>query len=163
MQGKTVHIVRHGKAVQDAYHIEDFDRPLTERGILNSILVSKKFISQYAVPDLIVTSHAARAMHTAYIFARELSYPSDCVLVDENLYFGGYKVIYSSLEDLPEDIGSVMIVGHNPDLTTLANRLGAQIDEISTSGVVTVCFDTDSWSKIDSAGTSCSFLDKKEC
>ena len=163
MPGKTLHIVRHGKALQDAYHIDDYDRPLTEKGVLNSILVAKRFISQYAVPDMITTSHAARAMHTAHIFAREMNYPHDCLYVDEDLYFKGTDVIYSALEDLPENINSVMIVGHNPDLTYLANKFGAQINEISTSGVVTVCFDTDDWSKIDSASTRCLYLDKKEC
>ena len=162
MQTKTLHIVRHGKALQGAYSIEDFDRPLTEGGIVNSIAVARRFAAQHVAPDLITTSHAARAMHTAHIFARETNYSQDCLHVDENLYFQGYKVIYSALTELPESIDSIMIVGHNPDLTNLANKLGARINQISTSGVVTICFDTDYWSKIDTASKNFSFLDKKD-
>jgi len=55
-----------------------------------------------------------------------------------------------------------MIVGHNPDLTYVANRFSARIGEISTSGVVTVRFETDRWNDFENANVSCSFLDKKD-
>ena len=160
MHEKTIHIVRHGKASQNFLYINDDDRPLTEKGILNNIQVAKQFIAQCSVPDLIISSYAARALHTAHIFARVTGYPHDKVQANEDLYLHGDKETYNILENLSDDIDSVMIVGHNPDLTYVANRFGAHIDEIRTSGIVTVSFETDRWSEIKKAKTKHSFLDK---
>ena len=157
---KIVHVVRHGKALQDYIYISDDDRPLIEKGILNNILVAKKLFAKYHVPDLIVSSYAARALHTAHIFAREMGYPHEKVQVSEDLYLHGDKESYNILSNLSDDINSVMIVGHNPDMTYLANRFCARICEISTSGVVTICFDTKRWSEIENVKTECSFLEK---
>ena len=163
MHCKTIHIVRHGKAVQDTVDIDDYDRPLTEKGIINSISVAQKFAAQHATPDVIISSHAARALHTAHIFARENKYPAENVLVSEKIYFRGFENIIGIITSIPDNINSIMIVGHNPDLTNLAINLGAQINELSTSAVVTICFKTDSWSKVCTASTSYSSIDKKEC
>ena len=163
MQTKTLHIVRHGKAVQDMLQIDDGDRPLIERGIVASIAVAKRFIAEQALPDVIVSSHAARALHTAHIFARELGYMQGKVLVMEDLYFRGVSVISSIIKSASDDLDSIMIVGHNPDLSRLAKEFGAPITEISTSGVVSICFQTDCWSKIGETDASYSFIDKKEC
>jgi len=162
MQTKTLHIVRHGKALQEFIQIQDDDRPLLVKGIQNSIAVAKKFVEKYPVPDLIISSYAARALQTAHIFARAMHYPHEKVHANEELYLHGDKEIYNILESLPNEIESVMIVGHNPDLTYVANRFSARIGEISTSGVVTIRFETNRWSEFQNVNTNCSFLDKKD-
>ena len=162
MQTKTLHIVRHGKALQDFENIHDDDRPLIVKGILNNIAVAKKFVAKYPIPDLIISSYAARALQTAHIFARIMHYPHEKVQANEELYLHGEKEIYNILEHLSDEIESVMIVGHNPDLTYVANRFSARISEISTSGVVTIRFATNHWRDFLNANTSCSFLDKND-
>lgn len=142
---KTLHIVRHGKALQDYFSINDEDRPLIEKGIVNSEAAARRLQAQYATPDLIVSSHAARALHTAHIFARVMGYPSQRVQVNEKLYSDGENEVYAILKNLPDKIESVMIVGHNPDLTYVAHFYDKnQISgSIPTSGVVTIHFDAD--------------------
>jgi len=160
MKTKTLHIVRHGKALQEADLIQDDDRPLIVKGITNNILVAKKFIAKYPTPCLIVSSYAARALHTAHIFARVIGYQHEKIEANEELYLHGDKEIYNILEHLSDRIDSVMIVGHNPDVTYVANRFGAYISEISTSGVVSINFETNSWRGIEMAKKSCSSLSK---
>ena len=157
---KTLHIVRHGKALQSDGYIKDEDRPLIAKGIANNILVAKKLLARFTVPDLIISSFAARALQTAHIFAREMGYPHENVKVSEKLYFQGDSETYDILAKLPDTVKSVMIVGHNPDLTYVAYRLGAGVNDISTSGVVTICFETDAWSNIENTKIQCSFTDK---
>jgi len=149
MHAKILHIVRHGKALQDYHHaIRDDDRPLIEKGILNSISIAKQLYERYSVPGLIVSSHAARALHTAHIFARIMSYPHERVQVNERLYSDGETETYNILNNLPDELDSVMIVGHNPDVTFIANQLaGSYVNPLPTSGAVTICFDTDRWSE----------------
>ena len=149
MPVKTLYIVRHGKALQDYRSIHDYDRPLIEKGIVNNISVAEQLHAQYATPGLVVSSHAARALHTAHIFARVTGYPHARVQVNENLYLDGEREAYSILESLPDELESVMIVGHNPDVTYIANTYAMNIQSIPTSGVVTIRFEASRWSEID--------------
>ncbi len=159
MSIKTLHIVRHGKALQDYRSIRDYDRPLIEKGIVNNEAVAKRLHVQYATPGLIISSHAARALHTAHIFARVMEYPHERVQVDEKLYTDGEVETYSILESLPDELDSVMIVGHNPDVTYIANTYAGQnIDSIPTSGVVTIRFEASRWSEIDKSKAKCMVL-----
>ena len=150
---KTIHIVRHGKALQDYHFIHDYDRPLIEKGIINNEAAAKQLHVQFAAPDRIISSHAARALHTAHIFARVMGYPHDSIQVNEKLYSDGEKEIHRILENLPDEMESVMVVGHNPDVTHVASSCaGLQgIGSIPTSGVVTIRFETDQWSQIREA------------
>ena len=155
---KTLHIVRHGKALRDP-EIQDDDRPLTVKGILNNISVAKKLLEQYPAPELIISSYATRALHTAHIIARETGYPHEKVQANEELYLYGNKESASILENMPDDINSLMIVGHNPDMTYVANWYAARIDEIPTSSVVTVTFEVNKWSEIDKSNAKSTFLE----
>jgi len=160
MPAKILHIVRHGKALQDYRCLQDFDRPLIEKGIVNNEAAARQLHAQYATPDLIISSHAARALHTAHIFARVMGYPHDRVQVNENLYMEGEKAIHDIIKSLPDEIEGVMIVGHNPDVTFLANTYaGRMISHISTSGIVSICFDTDKWNQIGNAKKKCSIIE----
>ena len=159
MSTKILHIVRHGKALQDCYAVRDDDRPLIEKGILKSISIAKQLRAQYPAPELIISSHATRALHTAHIFARTTGYPHERVQVNEKLYLHGENETYHILKNLPNELDSVMIVGHNPDVTFLANQLaGCFVNPLPTSGVVTICFETDQWSETDRVKAKCACI-----
>ena len=161
---KTLHIVRHGKALQDYRFIQDFDRPLIEKGIMNNEAMAKQLLTRYSVPDLIFSSHAARALQTAYIFARVMVYPYDRIQINERLYLDGEKETYRILESLPDEVQSVMIVGHNPDVTFVANTYaGRGIEPIPTSGVVTINFTTNRWREIGKSNATVKRINKTLC
>ena len=146
---KTLHIVRHGKALQDYQSIHDYDRPLIEKGIVNNVSMARQLFAKVPTPDLIISSHAARALHTAHIFAHVMGYPHNRVQVNERLYLDGENETCSILKNLTDEIESVMIVGHNPDVTFIANRYAKRIiDSIPTSGVITIHFETNHWCEI---------------
>ena len=158
MREKTLHIVRHGKALQDYRSIHDYDRPLIERGIVNNTTIAKQLRVEHVTPGLIVSSHAARALHTAHIFARVTGYPHERVQVSEKLYLDGEREAYSILESLPDELESVMIVGHNPDVTYIASAYARNIHSIPTSGVVTIRFEADQWIEIDKSKAKCTVI-----
>ena len=161
MQTKILHIVRHGKALQDYSYIQDDDRPLIEKGILNNISIARQLRVQYPAPGLIISSYAARALHTAHIFARVMGYPHERVQVNEKLYSDGETETYHILENLPDNLDSVMIVGHNPDVTSVANKFTECYRPLPTSGVVTICFETDRWSGIGKAKVKSAYFIEK--
>jgi len=146
---KTLHIVRHGKALQDYQALQDYDRPLIEKGIVNNIFIAKQLREVHASPGLIISSFAARALHTAHIFAQVMKYPHERVQVNANLYLEGDEEIFNILERLPDELEIVMIVGHNPDVTSMAIAYGCVTVSIPTSGVVSICFKADRWNEIN--------------
>ena len=111
---------------------------------------------QKAMPDLIISSPAARALHTAIIYARQLSFPMHRVRINGLLYHGGSGGILEMLQQLDQRFDSVMVVGHNPTFTNMVNQLSnGDLDNLPTSGVATIDFDIDGWENLhaESRGT----------
>ena len=67
---KKLYIVRHGKSTWDYESTSDIDRPLKERGIKDAYSMSERLLDKIQIPELIISSNAIRALHTATIFAR---------------------------------------------------------------------------------------------
>ncbi len=148
MGNKTLHIARHGKSSWKYENVLDIDRPLKNKGIGNTYLMAEK-IKGKIKPDLIISSPANRAIHTATIFARMLNYSMDKVDLNKILYNHHEEVILNFISKSDDQINSLFIVGHNPEFTNLANYfLKKTIDKIPTSGIVSIVFDINKWTEI---------------
>jgi phosphohistidine phosphatase len=146
---KQLYIVRHAKSTWDYEGISDIDRPLSIRGITDAGTMAGKMKSQGSVPSLLLSSPACRAFHTATIFARVLKVPCEELIIAEKFYQGSMTEILTILEKVDDRHSSVMIFGHNPDFTLLANHfLKHQVDNIPTAGVVTLNFSSVSWKEL---------------
>jgi len=146
---KTLHIVRHGKSTWDLPEIDDFDRPLTNRGISNNILIASRFAARFGDVDQITTSPATRAITTAISFARQSGISLEKIKLDSRFYFSGVDVILEFIRTTPDNINSLMIIGHNPDLSELANYFVPLIaDEMPTSSIVSLRFNIESWEQV---------------
>lgn len=156
---KSLYIVRHAKSSWDHPGLEDFQRPLMEKGKKRSKYIVDFFQEEKIHVDLIISSHAVRAHETAKILAKGMQYPKSKILISKNLYFGYSDNVFDVFNDLPDDVNSVMIVGHNPTFTNFANYfLDQKIDNLPTSGVVCIAFDMDSWANIQDASSKVKFV-----
>lgn len=161
---KTLHVIRHGKAVQDYLKVSDIDRPLMEKGINNNYLIASRLIQRFSKPDLIISSPACRALHTAQIIARSMSVSENRIRIDKRLYFEGIEKILEAIYELPDQVNAVLIAGHNPESTDLCNVFCRPlINELPTSGICTLQFETDHWHELENKLTGY-FIDypKKE-
>jgi phosphohistidine phosphatase len=111
-------------------------------------MMGQRLARREAEPDLIISSPATRAMATAEAIAREIGTPEEKIRADERLYGSDALELLEVVRELDDHLDHVMVVGHNPGLTDLANELGCDIDNIPTCGVVELQFDTDSWAHI---------------
>lgn len=146
---KQLILVRHGKASGPEEAFEDVDRPLKVRGTKDALTIAKTMKDKHIIPDRIVTSHAARACHTAIIFAECLHLPMDAITLTTKLYAVSLKDVVDLIVDTDEKINSLLMVGHNPTFTFAANEfLKDPIFDIPTSGVVVLNFKTESWKNI---------------
>ncbi|HEY4787496.1 MAG TPA: histidine phosphatase family protein [Bacteroidales bacterium] len=146
---KTLVIIRHGKSTWEYTGVPDYDRPLKETGIINTRVIALKLMEQDISPDLIVSSPANRALHTALIVARELSYPLEKISISPVLYGESENAILDMVRHTSDQFNTLFIFGHNPVFTVLPNLyLKQTIDNLPTSGVVILEFDTSHWSDI---------------
>ena len=156
---KTIYIVRHAKSSWDMAGIPDEKRPLLEKGKKRTKKVIDFFHEKKIKVDYIIASHAVRAHETAKILAHSLKYPQEDIKIDPHIYFADGDSIMNQFYDLPDRFKSVMIVGHNPSLTDFVNGfLNKPIENLPTSGVVSLSFETDRWEEIPVAGCRTNFI-----
>lgn len=155
---KTIYIVRHAKSSWKE-PVPDDQRPLLEKGKKRTKKIIDFLHEKDVSVDLILSSHAARALETARILAHALKYPKEKIMVDSRLYYSDGQAIFNHFYGLPGNVESVMLVGHNPALTDFVNHfLNNKIDNLPTSGVVCLVFDTDTWEDIPLVGGKVDFM-----
>lgn len=158
---KTVYVVRHAKSSWDKPELPDHFRKLTPKGEEQITKVGKHLRMKFVNPELIITSSATRALETTKIMAKELHYPLDQININTTFYRTGREEIMETLFELPDEIESVMIVGHDPTFTELVNSFlesEDQIKKLPTSAVAAFRFKTDHWEEIDRSKHHMEFL-----
>jgi phosphohistidine phosphatase len=64
------------------------------------------------------------------------------------------------VRSIDDGFDRVMLVGHNPGLTDLAERLsGSPVDNIPTAGILAIDFEVDSWRDIGDHPGGTAFFD----
>jgi phosphohistidine phosphatase len=120
---KHLWILRHAKASSKGRDGDDHSRPLTGRGRRQSADVAAHLADQVAAgaptPDLVISSSATRARRTAE--AAHGGLPAGVPLeIERALYGADADDIVTRLRLVPDEVGSVMVVGHNPTFHELA-------------------------------------------
>ncbi len=143
---KRLYLVRHGKSHWDCDWLSDFERPIAARGKREAPGIARALRANGPGPDLILSSPATRTYQTARIVSAGLGYdPQEIVLV-EGLYEAMTRDVLEVISRVESSVEGLMIVGHNPATTSVANRLtNAGIDNVPTSGMVIIDYDTVSW------------------
>lgn len=123
-----LYLLRHGPAgLKSAWEGDDVDRPLTAKGVRRIEQIAQALAVEELEPDLVLTSPFARADQTARIVAERLG-NADVTFVDERLSPGfAIDQLCAILDDRP-DAEALLLVGHEPDLSTLTEALcGARV------------------------------------
>ena len=143
---KILTLVRHAKSSWKDNKISDRERPLNKRGERDAPMMGKRIVAAGIRPSLILSSPAVRAWTTAKILAQEIGYPLEFLQRENGLYLASLDNIIDVLVTQDAEFNSVMIVAHNPGLTTFANYLSPGLtDNLPTAGVVSVGFEKDDW------------------
>lgn len=146
-----LYLVRHAKSSRAIPELKDIDRPLTEKGYADAHLITKELKRRKIKTDLIITSHAIRAISTALIFAQALKYPYRNILINEKIYSENFKDILAVIKEHALKYKSIMVFGHNPAFEELVNYLSVKkIDSFKTSGFICLMSDKSSSFEKDS-------------
>jgi phosphohistidine phosphatase len=112
-----LYIMRHGIAEDQSHSGADRDRALTSEGIEKTKASAEALKNLGVEFNLILTSPYTRALETARIVAKAL----DCELKEfAPLAAGGNPDrVFQALTDLDSKFESLLLVGHEPDLSRL--------------------------------------------
>jgi phosphohistidine phosphatase len=148
-RSKILHIVRHAKSSWDYENISDLDRPLKIRGIVDAHEMARRVKIRNTLPSLMISSPANRALHTAMIFARVIELPFGQLHINPDIYSSDVDTLVLMIKRLDDKFHSVMIFGHNPEFSNLADFLVKDlVDDLPTCGIVRISFDTDKWKEV---------------
>ena len=82
-------------------------------------------------------------------FAESLGFPVENILWSEELYLAPASDLVKFVQKTDNSVESILLVGHNPGLTSFANYLvHTKLDNIPTCGILGVNFSSDEWSQI---------------
>ena len=150
---RILYLLRHAKSSWSDAGLDDHDRPLNERGIHDAPRMAEHFRTRNEKVDLIVSSTAARALATAQVFRHVLSLPESALITVPRLYLATPSALLSQLNAVPDPVGSVMFVGHNPGISEFAEQLsGRPLGDLPTAALVRIDLPFESWA-LASRGT----------
>ena len=146
---KTLYIIRHAKTNKT---LNDLERELSPLGIERTNKLGKYLSDNNCKADVLFSSFAKRAVQTANILAKYIGYPQDKIITQESLYLTSQEEYFDILVEQSSDIDAIMIIGHNPEITNVAQFFVPDFISYMQTGAC-FCFDfkTDDWTRIFTA------------
>jgi len=118
---KLLYLLRHAKSSWDEPDIADFDRPLNKRGRKAAKLMAQYLRDEGITPQSVICSPSKRTRDTLKQLMPVLG--DAPINFDHRVYEASYQTLLHCLADLPPDLPSVLLIGHNPGLERLAAYL----------------------------------------
>ena len=146
---KSLYLIRHAKAMPAAPMMTDRDRPLDEHGERDAIKLCRRFHHDKLHVDLMISSPARRALTTARIIAHKLVQDENRIVIDDRIYASDVDTLMRIIGETDPEIDSLMLFGHNPELSELSARLCDEIDNMPTCALARFRFDVKAWGDIE--------------
>ncbi len=143
---KKLLLIRHAKA--GSHDMNDFDRPLTEKGLHDAALMAQKLKIAELVPEYILTSPSLRTKTTAAIFAKTLLIKKGGE--NKHIYEANTHQLLKNINHLSDDYSFVALVGHNPGISQILYELTGELRDMSPADVALIGFDFDEWEMVHS-------------
>lgn len=116
-----LYLLRHAKSSWDQPDLSDHDRPLAKRGRRPAKAIARYLREHEIAAELVLCSTALRARETLERIEPVLA-GSD-VRYERPLYGASAGELLERLRAVPDAVGSVMLIGHNPAIDELALAL----------------------------------------
>jgi phosphohistidine phosphatase len=159
---KTIYLLRHAKSSWDNESLSDFERPLNERGMNTAPFMGEVMTGRGYVPSLIISSPAMRAKTTAELVIQSGDFGSQMTL-DDRIYEASPNTLRQVASELGDDVGSVMLVGHNPGMEGFIRYLTGLIEPMPTAALAVIELAIDKWKDIDAdSGTIVEIIRPKD-
>ena len=160
---RSLSLLRHAKSSWADDNVDDFYRPLNDRGRKAAEAMGRHLVAKAATFDLILASPAQRVVETLKGLAAG-GWESGPVHFDPAIYHASTSDLLAMVRGAPGTAGRLLLVGHNPVIGMLALQLSvedggafrAQVAEnYPTGALAELALDIDDWSE---AGPQCGRL-----
>jgi phosphohistidine phosphatase len=116
--GKQLFVLRHAKSSWEDPGLDDHDRPLAPRGERSAQAMGEHLKTQGVRPAQVLCSTARRTRQTLEAIGLDGEW-----LIEAGLYAASGQDVLGRLRAVPDDIPSVMVIGHNPAMQMLVLQL----------------------------------------
>lgn len=153
---RSLTLLRHAKSSWDDDSLDDFHRPLNDRGRRAARAMGKHLAGAGAKFDLILASPAQRVVETLEGLAAGGWDPGP-VEFDPAIYHASARDLLEMVRSAPDQVQRLLLVGHNPVLGMLALQLTdddgeglrAQLSEnYPTAALAEVTLAVDRWAEV---------------
>ncbi|MEV5611440.1 histidine phosphatase family protein [Streptomyces sp. NPDC052225] len=139
---RRIVLFRHAKA--DWPQVSDHERPLAERGRKDAPVAGRKLADSGIAFDLALCSTAARTRETWKLAVAELPERPKTVY-EERIYEASPGELIAVLNETPDDVHDVVLIGHNPGVHGVAEVLTGEAEDeagkrMSRGGFPTAAF-----------------------
>jgi len=126
---KELYLIRHAKSDWEHAHLDDFDRPLNDRGLRDAPKMARAIAMRWERPAFLITSPAIRAFQTAQFFRKEWGVDWSAFRMDPSVYEATAETLLSLIQDVLPAHSRLALVGHNPGISLLIDHLiGSETD-----------------------------------
>ena len=144
---KTLILLRHAKSSHEDQGLKDIDRPLNERGIADAKVIGGLIRKKKIQPDLIVASPAERVKQTVDLVLKAARLSEELVF-DKRIYEASAGVLFKVLREINDNSNIVMLIGHNPGLEDLLERLTGETARLPTATLAVVELNVEHWTEV---------------
>jgi phosphohistidine phosphatase len=142
-------LIRHAKSSWDYAELSDFERPLNARGRRDAPGMARRLAGELERPLQLVSSPALRAITTAHAFAGALGLANAAIRIEPRIYEATRGTLFSIVQELDDADSHVLLFGHNPGFTELAQLLApCSFSEMPTCAATTIGFELKHWREL---------------
>lgn len=123
---RTILLLRHAKSAWGNIGQDDHERPLNRRGERAARRMADHLVASGPRPDLVLCSTAARTRQTLAPLLQALGPSAPPVSLEKDLYLASEDTLQERLRALPEKIRTVLLIGHNDGIGSLAGALAGR-------------------------------------
>ncbi|THA22976.1 histidine phosphatase family protein [Streptomyces sp. A1277] len=139
---RRIVLLRHAKA--EWSQESDHERPLAERGRTDAPVAGRKLADSGIVFDLALCSTAARTRETWKLAVHEMPRRPKTVY-EERIYEASLGELIALINETPDDVANLLVIGHNPGMHALADALsgsgeGDTLARLTRGGFPTAAF-----------------------
>jgi phosphohistidine phosphatase len=124
---RSLYVLRHAKSSWSDPDVSDFERPLAGRGKKAARRMAVHLTRVLPLPELVLCSSATRAAQTLKPIAKLLGGSVE-VRLEDGLYGASGTALLTRLRALPDEVVSVLLIGHNPGVQDLLIKLASNGD-----------------------------------
>jgi phosphohistidine phosphatase len=156
---KTLLLLRHAKSSWKDTNVKDFDRPLNHRGLKAAPAVGRLIRKRKLEPEIVLSSPAERARQTTQLVIDAAGIKTE-LRYDERIYEAPGARLFEIVMQIEDDADMALLVGHNPGLEELLERLTGEARSLPTASLVCIELEIEKWIKLREGGGRLAWLMK---